>query len=100
MKVIFDQEANDPFLKSNERVGMNFSRPVKINQLLTKIKKMNAISFQYKIRQDISNQNKYRSAFKKVYLRRYEKSITSPLVTETAMVYSPKFTKKNYEAVQ
>lgn len=49
---------------------MHFSRPVKMSKLLKKIKKLNTISSAYKIKNDISIQNKYRSVFKKVYLRK------------------------------
>lgn len=56
--MIFDQEANDPYLKSDERVGMHFSRPVKVSKLLKKIKKLNTISNNYKIKNDIAGINK------------------------------------------
>ena len=100
LKIIFNQESNDPFLKSMERVGINYSKTVKLDQLLAKLKKLNAIAPHYKIRQDISNQNKTRSYFKKVYLKKTESTVTTGLVLETAMVYCNKFTKKNYEALQ
>lgn len=59
---------------------MHFSRPVKMSKLLKKIKKMNTISCFYKIRQDIASQNKYRSTFKKVFLKKSEKCIHNPLI--------------------
>ena len=99
LELIFDQEANDPYLKSDEKVGMYFSKPVKVSQLLKKVKKMNAISTHYKLRGDISNQNKYRSLFKKLYLKKTEKTIHNPYVIECAFAYTSKFTKKHIEAV-
>lgn len=42
-----------------------------MGKLLKKIKKMNTISSYYKIKQDIASQNKFRSAFKKVFLKKF-----------------------------
>lgn len=50
---------------------MSFARPVKMAKLLRKIKKMNTISSHYKIKQDTASANKYRSAFKKVFLKKF-----------------------------
>lgn len=80
LELIFYQEANDPYLKSDDRIGIMYSRPVKVAKLLKKIKKLNMISNFYKIKQDISGQSKLRSFFKKVYLRKTERTITNPLI--------------------
>lgn len=98
IEVIFDQKANDPYLKSDERVGMYFSRPVKVSKLLKKIKKMNTISTHYKIRQDISSQNRLRSIFKRVFITKRIKTENEPLIIETATAYIPRFCKKHAEA--
>lgn len=78
---------------------MHFSRPVKMSKLLKKIKKLNTISSAYKIKNDISIQNKYRSVFKKVYLRKNQKTINNPLIIDNALLFVPKFCKKHLDAL-
>lgn len=74
---------------------MHFSRPVKMGKLLKKIKKLNTIACYYKIKQDLTAQNKYRSLFKKVYVRKTEKAYHNPFIIENALAMVPKFCKKH-----
>lgn len=78
---------------------MHFSRPVKMGKLLKKIKKLNTISSFYKIKQDIAVQNKYRSVFKKIFLRKNQKIYNNQMIIENALLYIPKFCKKHLDAL-
>jgi len=78
---------------------MHYSRPVKVSKLLKKIKKLNTISNFYKIKHDIAAQNKYRSVFKKIYLKKNERCINNPTVIDNALLFIPKFCKKHLDAL-
>lgn len=78
---------------------MHFSRPVKVGKLLRKIKKLSTISSFYKIKHELGVQNKYRSAFRKIYLRKTEKPINNPFIIDNALLMIPKFCKKHLDAL-
>lgn len=72
---------------------------MKVGKLLRKIKKLSTISSAYKIKHDIAVMNKYRSVFKKVYLRKQERTIHNKEIIENALLMIPKFCKKHLDAL-
>ena len=78
---------------------MHYSRPVKMSKLLKKIKKLNTISSFYKIKHDIAAQNKNRSVFKKIYLKKTERCTNNQMVIDNALLFVPKFCKKHVDAL-
>lgn len=60
---------------------------------------MSTLSQHYKIKQDISAPNKLRSLFKKIYIKKKEKTISNPLIIENAVVFIPKFSSKHIDAL-
>ena len=80
-------------------MGPTYSKPVKVQKLLRKIKKLSMISNHYKIKQELSSISKERSLFKKKYIKHKQRAIHDPLVLESALLYELKFCKKNLESL-
>ena len=75
MEIIYQREANQPYMKSGIKVNPNFPRYMKVQKLLDKVKSLIATSSFYKIRVDTSSAHSNRSYFKKLYLPNEKKFI-------------------------
>lgn len=57
------------------------------------------MSSYFKIKQDISAQNKLRSVFIKLYLKKTQRTINVPQIIDNAVIYNPKFSSRHVEAL-